>query len=187
MPAPARTSTAAVVAAGRTILERDGLPGLTMQSVADTVGVRAPSLYKRVRDRAALMGLIADDVAAELAGRLDDAATTGDAQQDLRAVATAFRTFAHANPAAYPLLFDPRSGGPSPEALDRSSASVMRVATALAGEERALPAARTVVAWAHGFVSMALAGAFQLGGEVEEAWEYGVGLLAESLRPSVAG
>src|SRR5215470_551998 len=154
MPAPARTSTAAVVAAGRTILERDGLPGLTMQAVADAVGVRAPSLYKRVRDRAALVRLIADDLAAELAERLDDAATTGDAEQDLRSVVAAFREFAHANPAAYPLLFDPRRGGPSPEALERSSAAVLGVAADLAGADRALPAARTVVAWAHGFVSM---------------------------------
>jgi len=181
MPAPARTSTAAVVAAGRALLEREGLPGLTMQAVAEAVGVRAPSLYKRVRDRAALVCLIADDVAAELTRRLDDAASTGDAEQDLRAVAAAFRAFAHASPAAYPLLFDPRSGGPSPEALERSSATVIAVASALVGQERALPAARTVVAWAHGFVSMELAGAFQLGGEVEEAWEYGLRLLGASL------
>src|SRR5262245_21282094 len=184
MPAPARTSTTAVVTAGRTILERDGLAGLTMQAVADAVGVRAPSLYKRVRDRAALVRLIADDLAAELADRLDEAATTGDAERDLRAVVAAFRTFAHANPAAYPLLFDPRRGGPSPDTLERSSAAVIRVATDLAGKRRALPAAGTVVAWADGFVSMELAGAFQLGGEVEEAWEYGVRLLGEALGPS---
>jgi len=182
MPAPARTSTTAVVTAGRTIVEREGLAGLTMQAVADAVGVRAPSLYKRVRDRAALVRLIADDLAAELADQLDLAATTGDPVLDLRAVASAFRAFAHANPTAYPLLFDPRPG-PSPEALDRSSAAVLAVAAALAGEDRALPAARTFVAWATGFVSMELAGAFQLGGEVEEAWEYGVSLMAESLRP----
>lgn len=187
MPAPARTSTAAVVTAGRAILERDGLAALTMQAVADAVGVRAPSLYKRVRDRGALVRLIADDVAGELAESLDAAAAGGDAEQDLRGVAAAFRAFAHANPAAYPLLFDPRPGGPSPEALARSSAAVLGVAAALAGQERALPAARTFVAWASGFVSMELAGAFQLGGEVEEAWEYGVNLLAESLRPRDTG
>jgi AcrR family transcriptional regulator len=183
MPAPARTSTEAVVAAGRAILERDGIAGLTMQAVAADVGVRAPSLYKRVRDRAALVGMVVDAVAGELAARLDEAATTGDPQQDLRALAAAFRSFAHANPSAYPLLFDPRSGGLSQQALAESSAAVLRVSAALAGEDHALAAARTVVAWATGFLSMELAGAFQLGGDVDEAWEYGVRLLAASLRP----
>jgi AcrR family transcriptional regulator len=183
MPAPARTSNEAVVSAGRTILERDGLSGLTMQAVADAVGVRAPSLYKRVRDRAALIRLVADAVAGDLAERLDEAASTGDPHEDLRAVATAFRAFAHANPSAYPLLFDPRTGGLSADALARSSATVLRVARALAGERHALDAARTVVAWATGFVSMELAGAFQLGGDVDDAWGYGVRLLADSLRP----
>ena len=184
MPAPARTSTQAVVAAGRTILERDGLSGLTMQAVAEAVGIRAPSLYKRVRDRAALVRMVADSVAGELADRLDAAATTGDPHRDLRAVAEAFRSFAHANPSAYPLVFDPRTGGLSPEALGSSSAAVLRVAASLAGEEDALAAARTVVAWASGFVSMELSGAFQLGGQVDDAWEYGVRLLAHSLGPT---
>ncbi len=188
MPAPARTSTDAIVAAGRAILERDGLDGLTMQAVANDVGVRAPSLYKRVRDRAALVGMVVDAVARDLAARLDEAATTGDPHEDLRALIGVFRSFAHANPSAYPLLFDPRSGGPSPQALGESTATVLRVSAALAAEDLALPAARTVVAWATGFLSMELAGAFQLGGDVEEAWEYGAGLLASSLqRPGLSG
>ena len=54
MPTPERTSYAEIVAAGRDILEESGPTGLTMQSVAQRVGVRAPSLYKRVRDRDAL-------------------------------------------------------------------------------------------------------------------------------------
>jgi AcrR family transcriptional regulator len=187
MPAPARTSTEAVVAAGRAILEREGLAGLTMQAVATEVGVRAPSLYKRVRDRAALVGLVVDAVARELTDRLELAASTGDPQQDLRALAAAFRSFAHANPAAYPLLFDPRSGGPSSEALGASSAAVLRVSADLAGEDHALAAARTVVAWATGFLSMELAGAFRLGGDMDEAWEYGVTGLARALGRDAAG
>ena len=35
-------------------------------------------------------------------------------------------------------------------------------------------AARTVVAWANGFIAMELAGAFQLGGDVDRAFDYGI-------------
>jgi AcrR family transcriptional regulator len=182
MPAPARTSTAAVVAAGRALLEQDGLGALTMQAVADAVGVRAPSLYKRVTSRDALVGLIVEAAALELADVIDSVVVGDDPARDLRALAAAFRDFARRNPATYPLLFDPRQGGvTSDDVRDRSVAAVRRVAGRLAGPEHELSAARMVVAWANGFVTMELAGAFQLGGDVDEAWEYAVDGLVVAL------
>ena len=73
MPTPERTSRDAIVDAGRDLLETqglEGLRGLTMQAVADRVGVRAPSLYKRVRNRRELVALIADATVRELGDRL---------------------------------------------------------------------------------------------------------------------
>jgi Tetracyclin repressor-like, C-terminal domain len=52
------------------------------------------------------------------------------------------------------------------------------------GSERALEAARLVTAFAHGFVLMELTGAFRLGGDVDEAYRYGVGVLVDALRES---
>ena len=42
MPTPARTSLEGILKAGRAIIETDGIDGLTMQAIADRVGVRAP-------------------------------------------------------------------------------------------------------------------------------------------------
>ena len=70
MPTPDRTSVADIVAAARDILESTGLPGLTMAAVAARVGVRAPSLYKRVGSRDELVGLVADATVQDLGDRL---------------------------------------------------------------------------------------------------------------------
>ena len=183
MPTPARTSTDAIVQAGRDLLEDEGIDGLTMQAIADRVGVRAPSLYKRIRNRNDLLRLVGNDAAAELTSDLDAAATTGDPQRDLRALATAFRTFAHRHPAAYSLLFArlPDDARLDPGWSVKASAPVLAVAERLAGTDQALDAARTVVAWANGFIAMELAGAFRLGGDVGRAFDYGIDRLAAAI------
>ncbi|KZE94508.1 MULTISPECIES: TetR/AcrR family transcriptional regulator [unclassified Agromyces] len=189
MPTPTRITTESLHAAAAEILERDGRDGLTMQAVATALGVRAPSLYKHVRDREHLMRTVADGVARELGDRVDAAvAATTDAPSAARAIAAAARRFAHERPNGYALVF-----GPLPEseradraALDRASAAVLEVARRLAGEEHALDAARTLTAWMHGFTAMELAGAFRLGGDLDRAWEFGLEHLLAGLSGSAA-
>ncbi len=175
MPAHSQTSTAAIVAAGRRLVEERGMDALTMRDVADAVGVRAPSLYKRVRNRSDLFRLFLEDVADELSAVLDAAAGSGDPVADLRAMTAAYRGFAHANPVTYTLLMFPPHAMPGATARSvRSSATFLRTIADVAGQAHALPAARMMVAWAHGFITMELAGAFRLGGDVEQAWDFGL-------------
>lgn len=187
MPTPARTSLDEIIGAGRSILETEGLGGLTMQRVASKVGVRAPSLYKHVRGRSELVRLIANDVAGKLADALDAAAASGDPRANLRGLADAFRAFALAQPEAYSLLFArlPEDARVDPEINLRASETLLRTAAALAGPDHALDAARTVVAWANGFVGMELAGAFRLGGDVDRAFAYGIDRLTRSISSSM--
>jgi AcrR family transcriptional regulator len=180
MPTPSRTSLDAIVAAARDLVTSGGVDALTMQAVAEKVGVRAPSLYKRVRGRSALLRLVVEDALRELGEEMDRAADTGDPRTDLRALAMVFRSFAHAQPNVFGLLFVTAADAAAPDVdlLARASSPVIRTAERLAGPDDALPAARTITAWAVGFVQMELSGAFQLGGDVQEAFDYGIDRLA---------
>lgn len=182
MPAPSRTSLSAIVEAGRALLEAEGLDGLTMQEVAQKVGVRAPSLYKHVPSRGDLIRLIAEAVLDDLGRDLEEA-VTGDPGRDLPALARVFRDFARRNPGAYRAVLSPLPEGSSPdrEAFAEASRTVLETTRALVGEDDALDAARLVTAWAHGFLTMELSGAFRLDGDLDEAFEYGLSRLTDSL------
>lgn len=172
MPTPERTSLEQIVTAGREILEERGLSGLTMQSVAVHVGVRAPSLYKRVRDRDALIAAVAEATIADLTRRLEAS------DRSLESLARAYRAFAHEHPEGFRLMF---TAAAPQDALDRGAEVIVRSAGAIAGEKHALKAARLVTAWATGFIHMELGGAFRLGGDVDDAFEFGLQALRRGL------
>jgi AcrR family transcriptional regulator len=182
-PARARTSAPEIVAAGRELLEAGGLDAVTMQAVAQRVGVRAPSLYKRFPNRAALIAAIAAAALHDLNRRLAPFSRNADPAAGLRSAAVAFRAFARANPRTYELLFAnlPPESRPPPELNALAAAPVLELAERLVGPDRALEAARLITAFANGFVSMELAGAFRLGGSVDEAYRYGVDVLVGAL------
>ncbi|SFS03908.1 transcriptional regulator, TetR family [Microbacterium sp. cf046] len=172
MPTPDRTSLAEIVDAGRDILESAGASRLTMQAVAERVGVRAPSLYKRVRDRDALLMLVAAASADDLAARLE--ASDGS----LAELARVYRGFAHAHPEGFRLMFTVDGAA---ESMARASAPVLRATRDLVGPDAALDAARLVTAWATGFVNMELSGSFRFDGDLDRAFEYGLERLAAGL------
>lgn len=175
MPTPERTTLAEIVAAARDLTEEAGASSVTMQKVADRVGVRAPSLYKRIRDRSALIEAVAVATLDELVARLEAS------DRSLEALAHAYRTFAHERPEGFRLLFT--SVVPQRD-LDRSGEVIVESMAGIVGDLRALDAARLVTAWATGFVQMELAHAFRLGGDVEAAFEFGIAALRRGLAPA---
>jgi AcrR family transcriptional regulator len=181
MPAPARTSRGAIVEAARTLLEEGGLDAVVMGAVAERVGVRGPSLYKHVADRSALIRAVGDAVTADLRSALDRTMSTGDPAADLRAFALAYRAFVRANPNGYGLLFAHLEPGlqPDPTAVADLGRPIVAAVARLTGDQgpRALEAGRTLVAWAHGFVTMELAGGFRLGGDLDAAYATGIELI----------
>jgi AcrR family transcriptional regulator len=69
-----------VVAAARRLLEEEGAGALTMRRLAEQLGIKAPSLYKHLPDKAALEAAIIATGLEEAAARFEqavDSATTG--------------------------------------------------------------------------------------------------------------
>ena len=179
------------MAAGRRLLEEEGPEALTMRRLAERLGIRAPSLYKHLPDKAALEAAIiatgfeeaaaAFEAAVEgpaegggqgahggAGGTASDGAGTG-AGGALPALAAAYRRFALAHPHLYRLMTNgplPREHLP-PGLEDRTAAPVLRAAGSQAR-------ARAVWAFAHGMVMLELDHRFPADADLDAAWQAGI-------------
>ncbi|MFD5213176.1 TetR/AcrR family transcriptional regulator [Microbacterium sp. NPDC058345] len=183
MPAPRRVSQEDLVAAIRRIAEAEGIDAVTMSSVAAEVGVRTPSLYKRAAHRHDLLRLAAEDAVRELVDGMAELGAPGRTPAEtLTGLARALRAFAATAPRVSALLFAAPSERAAPSRASAEpllGALLTAVSAAVPGDP--LPAARTFTAWVYGFCTMEQAGAFRLGGDVDEAFEYGLDALLSTI------
>jgi AcrR family transcriptional regulator len=160
-----------IVTVARQLLEQEGAEALTMRRLAERLGIRAPSLYKHLPDKAALeVAIIAtgfEDAAAAFEAALDRA---GDADAGaLAALATAYRAFAVTHPHLYRLMTDrPLPRDRLPDGVKARAAAPLLQA---AGNQ---DLARAVWAFAHGMVQLELARRFPPGADLDGAWREGV-------------
>lgn len=179
MPTPAKTSHAEIISAARELIAEAGIDALTMQAVANRVGVRGPSLYKHFADRAALLSSVEQTVLADLEEALIAASSSRDDKNALRAMAKAYRRFANESPARYALLFSLQSPDEATFASRRRALRPVleRLESYLGDLDLAFVRARILASFLHGFVSMEIAGAFRMGGDIEAAFSSGISIL----------
>lgn len=177
-----------IVAAARELLEQEGAAALTMRRLADRLGIRAPSLYKHLPDKAAVEAAIIatgfEDTAAVLEAALEAALAEG--AEPLPALAGAYRAFALDHPHLYRLMTDrPLPRDRLPEGVeDRAAAPLLRAAV---GD---LDTARAVWAFAHGMIMLELARRFPPAADLDAAWRAGITTFQGRAAPgtrSVAG
>ena len=170
MPTPAKTSLPELVDIARHLVDASGVEGLTVSAVAQSAGVKAPSLYKHFADRAALLRAVEISILADLEAMLRAETEGGTPGARLRSMASCYRRFAKAQPQRYALLYR-RDALDDPAIAEACvfAAQPMFEELRAAGvkEERVLPLARTITAFLHGFVSMEIARAFRFGGDLD--------------------
>lgn len=152
----------------RRILEEQGLDALTMRSLAAAMDIKAPSLYKHVKDRQEIEMLLTGVAFRELGAAL------AESSPGLDAMAVAYRGWALANPALYRIA--------TSRALDRKSLPEGLEAGAEAPLLEALgnsrDRARACWAMAHGLVDLELNDRFPPGADIDAAWAAGVAAFA---------
>lgn len=111
--------------AATAVADGQGIDAVTMTSVAQRLGVRAPSLYGHVADRAALLDRLSVHALESLADALAPAVAGRGGRDALAGFADAHRDFARASPGRWSALQRPLE--PTPEAA-RAGARVVALA-----------------------------------------------------------
>jgi len=103
VPAAPRLSRELVVETALAQIDRTGLQGLSMRSLAQELGVEAMSLYRYVHGKEDLLEGVVASLMSDLVAHLEEA-EGGHWQEFLQAVALAVRRIATDHPRAFPLV-----------------------------------------------------------------------------------
>lgn len=157
-----------IVAAARQLVEEEGVHALSMRRLGDRLGIRAPSIYKHLPDKAALENALISATFEEQAA-LFEAALVG-AADPLAALAAAYRDYARRHPQMYRLMterpLDRQRLTPGVE--ERAARPIVQAV----GGDRDL--ARAVWAFAHGMTILELNDRFPPNADLDAAWDRGL-------------
>ncbi len=157
-----------IVNAARVLLEHDGIEALSMRRVAQSLGIRAPSIYKHLPDKDALEAAIISAAFEEQAAIFE--AAIEDSDDPLTAIARAYRAYAREHPHLYRLMTERALNR---ELLDPGSEqrAARPIYQATGGN---LDIARAAWAFAHGMTILELNDRFPGDADLDAAWEQGI-------------
>lgn len=179
MPRAGLNREVVTVAALRLVDEAgvNGLAELSLSSLAASVGVAVPSLYKHVDSLADLRRGVAVASVRELTARLRAAAEAREGPDALRAMATGIREYAHEKPGRYLALQHAADlTEPADAELARVSAELLVVLAAVLRAfelppEREIDGIRMLRSALHGFIMLELTGGFGLPDDLDRSFE----------------
>ena len=163
-----------VVREAAVLADEVGYHKLTLAALANRLGVALPSLYKHIKGADALAQKLSALTTAELAEEMTTAAAGRSREDALRAVATAYRSYARRHPGRYPAAQRvPDPTDPAHVAAGERAVGVVYAILRGYGIEgdSAVDGVRMFRAAVHGFVALEAAGDFGLPREVDRSFE----------------
>lgn len=166
-------STDAVIDRAAKLLDQGAPEGLNLAVLADSLGVRPPSLYKHVDGMPGLRRGIMIRAKTGLGHTLGQAAIGRSRDEAITRMAHAYRRWATRHPAQYPMTM--RAPAPGDEQDSAASLGILQVILdVLAGYDLrgddAVDATRFLRSALHGFVALETSGGFELPVDLERSY-----------------
>lgn len=157
-----------LVDAAFAILDEEGRGALTMRRLAEDLGMRAPSLYKHVTDKATLEAALIEDVLFDMGAVLHAALAEPDHHGAVASVLRAYRAHSLEHPNRYRLA----TGGPIrrdllPECLEEWAGQPFHLAA------RDPYLAQALWSFAHGMVILEIDGRYPEDSDLDRTWAAG--------------
>jgi len=173
-PYPVQTDRKTIVETASGLIEQGGVENLSLSKLASQLGIKAPSLYRHIASKEALLQAVIELTYLRLFDAYDIALASADEEpvDQLIKLSQAHREFAHANPNTYMLAYstpDPEFPA-DPDMLLERAITIQQIMMQISGEENSLKALRGVLALIHGFISLELNGQFRRGGDLSETF-----------------
>jgi AcrR family transcriptional regulator len=175
MPYPAQVNREQIVTTAHAMLETHGYEAVSLAKLAGELGIKAPSLYKHLADKTALLRAVNTLTYERLVHAMTNTEATTPYER-LLAMADGYRAYALAHPVTYSLAFDTvmPDAQPDPAMLEQLALPLQSAFNEAMGgdsEERALMALRGAWALLHGFVALEVGAQFKRGGDLEATFQ----------------
>ena len=152
---PAKTDRGTILAAAVEQIEREGLRGLSLRSLAASLGLTPNALYRYFADRAVLESALAGEVSRFLHVAMQRAVRKDDPEQTIRGIARAYLAFARKQPNLYELLLMPCDVEDEGASLHEGLWNfVVEHVSALTGPRHANEASVALWAYLHGIAQL---------------------------------
>lgn len=178
--------TAAVVDAAAALADDEGLESVTLARLAAVLDVRSPSLYAHIASLEDLRRRLGARGARQLAVELGRAAAGRAGGDALRAVAYAYRAYAHKHSGSYAAAQRARELQRDDEAVEAGREATDVVLAVLRGYgldgDDGVHAARTIRVALHGFVSLEAEHGFAIELSLDETFERLIATLDRGLQ-----
>jgi AcrR family transcriptional regulator len=190
MPRKPGLNRKAVVDAAQALLDSGGREALTLNRLAQALGIQPPSLYNHIDGLPGLYRELSLRNAQRLGERLSQAAIGKSGAQAVLALAETYRAYIKESPGLY--LASLQASGNQPEVDEELRAAEQRVvavclavlaAFGLEGED-GLHAVRGLRSLVHGFATLEIAGGFGLPLDCDESFRRLVAMFLRGLERS---